>query len=277
MPDVTRGVGHHALQEAAERWATALGAWAIPEPILEQAPVSPWAHDTATFAVDDTVDRDVLSARVARDVLPPRGGSVLDVGCGGGRSAVSLVPPAERLIGVDQSPAMLAEFVRAAEAAGARAETVEGRWPDIAERCPVADVVTCHHVAYNVADIVPFVEALTTHAALAVVLVLPTRHPQSPWNGAWRHFWDLERPSGPTDRDLSAVLAALGLDVERWEMPRPTPSRHATDPESQVPALRRRLCLPAERDDDVRRYLAEHEPDWVDTHVVLRWPGTGAG
>jgi 2-polyprenyl-3-methyl-5-hydroxy-6-metoxy-1,4-benzoquinol methylase len=138
---------------AAARWADRLARWAIPDAILAQAPVSPWQHDTAMFAVDDTLDRRARAAEIARAVLPARGGSVLDVGCGGGRAAMSLVPPAEEVIGVDQSPAMLTEFTRAAGVAGVRATTVEGRWPDVADITPVADVVVCHHVAYNVADI----------------------------------------------------------------------------------------------------------------------------
>ena len=64
----------------------------------------------ATFSVDDTLDRDGMSARVAREVLPLRGGVVLDVGCGGGRSSAVLVPPAETLIGVDENATMLTAF-----------------------------------------------------------------------------------------------------------------------------------------------------------------------
>lgn len=259
---------------AADRWADALAAWAIPEHVLGQAPTSPWSHDTASFAVDDTLDRGVLSARVAREVLPPHDGVVLDVGCGGGRAAMSLVPPAARLIGVDQSADMLATFVQAASRIGVPSSTVQGRWPEVAAITPVADVVVCHHVVYDVADIVPFVTALTDHARLAVVVVLPPRHPMSAWNDAWRQFWGLERPTSPTDADFAAVLAELGVDAERWEMPRPPLARRTADPTAQVAALRRRLCLDEERDPEIAAYLAEHEPGWSDVHVVLRWPGT---
>ncbi len=110
--------GRPTITEAAARWAESLDRWAIPDEILAQAPVSPWQHETAMFAVDDTLDRNTPAAEIARAVLPASGGSVLDVGCGGGRVAMSLVPPAELVIGVDQSPAMLAEFTRAAAAAG---------------------------------------------------------------------------------------------------------------------------------------------------------------
>lgn len=260
----------------AEHWAEQLAAWAIPEHILEQAPRSPYAHDVTTFAVDDTLDRSVLSAEVARAVLPKSGGSVLDIGCGGGRAAMSLVPPAERVIGVDQDAAMLASFTDAAARAGVRSMTIQGQWPDVVLDAPIADVVVCHHVAYNVAEIEPFIGALTGRARLAVVLVLPTVHPQSAWNNAWRRFWNVERPDGPTSDDLAAVLREMGIDAERWEMPRPPLARNASDPASRVPSTLRRLCLPDDRAGEVAAFLDVHEPEWATVHTVFRWPGDAA-
>ncbi len=271
-PDVPAG-RRTTTTEAATRWADRLGRWAIPEEILAQAPVSPWQHDTAMFVVDDTLDRNVEAAEIARTVLPAVGGSVLDVGCGGGRAAMSLVPPAELVIGVDQSPEMLVEFTRAAAVAGARSMTVEGRWPEVAGITPAADVVVCHHVAYNVAEIEPFLLALTAHARLAVVLVLPPRHPLSAWNDAWHHFWGLERPTEPTADDLAEVLAGIGLDAERWDVPRPPLARATADPASNVRSARRRLCLTEDRDEELAEYLEAHEPPWSRTNVVFRWPG----
>ena len=258
---------------AVERWAEQLAAWALPQHILEAAPTSPYRHDVATFVVDDTLDIGVRSAEVARTVLPPSGGSVLDIGCGGGRAAMSLVPPAERVIGVDESPEMLAAFTEGAARFGARSMTIEGRWPDVAAETPVADVVTCHHVAYNVADIEPFLRALTDHARLAVVLVLPVVHPRSAWAAAWKHIWDHARPRGPPTADIAAVLAALGLDAERWEMPRPALARNAEDPASRLPSAKRVLCRGDDRDAEIEAYLSEHELDWCRVHSVFRWPG----
>jgi hypothetical protein len=139
---------------------------------------------------------------------------------------------------------------------------------------PVADVVVRHHVAYNVADIEPFLLALTAHARLAVVLVLPPRHPLSAWNAAWRHFWGIERPAAPTADDLAEVLVGLGLDPERWDVPRPPLARATSDPTSRVSSARRRLCLTEDRDDDLAAFLDVHEPEWSATNVVFRWPGS---
>ncbi len=274
VPDGDETATEATVTEAAGRWAEQLERWAIPDEILARAPVSPWQHDTAMFVVDDTLDRSAPAAEVARSVLPVSEGSVLDVGCGGGRAAMALVPPAEFVIGVDQSPAMLAEFTRAAATVGARSMTIEGVWPDVASITPVADVVVCHHVAYNVADIEPFLLALTARARLAVVLVLPPRHPLSAWNDAWRHFWGLERPTGPTADDLAEILDGLGLGAERWDVPRPPLARATADPASRVSSARRRLCLTEDRDDELAAYLDSHEPRWSDTNVVFRWPGS---
>lgn len=254
-------------------WAEKLADWTIPQHVLERAPRSPYVHDPATFAVDETLDRSVLSAEVARSVLPKSGGSVLDVGCGGGRAAMSLVPPAERVVGVDQDPLMLESFTQAAAAVGALSKTIEGNWPDVAVDTPTADVVACHHVAYNVADIEPFVAALTGRARLAVVLVVPIRHPMSAWNDVWRRFWNIERPNGPTSDDFAAVLDEMGIAAERWEMPRPPLARHTSDEASRVSGTLRRLCLGEDRTDEVAEFLASHEPDWATVHSVFRWPG----
>lgn len=262
-----------SLFPAAERWAAQLERWGVPREILDQAPESPWFHDTRRFDVDDTLSRDGVSSRWAREVLPPLGGTVLDVGCGGGRSALPLVPPATELIGVDTSGAMLDRFVAAAAAAGVARRTVHGDWPDVAGHTPVADVVVCHHVVYNVADIMPFVVALTDHARLAVVVELPTVHPMSAWSEAWQHFWGVVRPPGPTADDFVAVLREIGLDPEIEVGRRARLSGPADDPAVFVPTARRRLCLPESRDHELAAWLEQHPPAFVQHVVTARWPG----
>lgn len=261
------------LFPAAARWAGQLEGWGVPQEIIDQAPESPWFHDLRRVDVDDTLTRDSVSSRWARDVLPPLGGTVLDVGCGGGRSALPLVPPATELIGVDASGAMLDRFVAAAAAAGVARRTVHGEWPAVAGHTPVADVAICHHVVYDVADIVPFVLALTDHARLAVVVELPTVHPMAGWAPAWQHFWGVTRPPGPVADDFVAVLRELGIDPEVEVSRRAPPSGAASDPDLFVPTARRRLCLPASRDDELAAWLAEHPPPFVDRVATVRWPG----
>lgn len=263
----------HAGPPAVERWARGLAGWGIPDDIVAQAPESPpespWFHDAARFAVDGTLARDGVSARWAREVLPPVGGTVLDVGCGGGRSSLPLVPPATELTGVDPSGAMLDQFVAACAAVGVARRTVHGAWPEVAPHVPVADIVVCHHVLYGVSDVVPFLVALTEHARLAVVVEIPTVHPMSAWSEAWVHFWGVARPDGPTDLDLVAVLRELGHDPEQTRWRRPPPPQG-----DLVVTARRRLCLPAERDAELAVWLAGHPPRFVQELATIRWPGT---
>lgn len=268
------------MTEAGRRWRTQLLDWAIPDDIVAQAEVPPWTHDPASFAVDETIDPTSPIYQMARELLPLEGGSVMDVGCGGGRSSLPLVPRATRLVGVDENPAMLARFAQAAEELGVEFCEVEGRWPDVVIERELAgdplepcDVVVCHHVFFNVPDLEPFVVALTAMARLGVVVVLPQQHPLAAWNDAWKHFWNLDRPSGPTAMDAVAVLRALGIEPEVSVVPRPPMTRHADDPDSLVASSRRRLCLPSSRDDEIRQWITEHPPKFMREVVVLRWPG----
>lgn len=251
---------------AAERWRDQLAEWAIPGWILERAPESPWIHPPALFTVPERIADSPSHAR-AREALGPEA-SVLDVGCGGGVAAMALAPPARRVTGVDHQAAMLTMFEANARARGLAVDTLEGDWPAVAGRAPLADVVTCHHVVYNVPDIVPFVTALDAHARHRVVIEMPTRHPLSPLNPAWLHFWGLERPLGPTPGDLLAVLDECGIDacVETFESTATRP----VDPDQAVAFLRVRLCLPADRDDEVRRFL-EANPTPPSRSLATLW------
>jgi SAM-dependent methyltransferase len=244
---------------AARRWRDDLAAWAIPPEILAAAPESPWIHPVEMFTVSDTVP-DSPSHRRAREAVP-EGGSVLDVGCGGGRAGVALVPPAASVIGVDEQQAMLDRFVEAVGRVGASSRTVLGQWPAVADEVPEVDVAVCHHVAYNVADLAPFLLALGTHARRRVVLELPVTHPLTHMAPYWRTFWGLDRPSGPTAQDALAVAREAGIDaqLEIWT-DEAYSARASLTPEQQARFLRIRLCLPEDREADVAAAVAAAGP-----------------
>ena len=172
--------------------------------------------------------------------------SVRDVGCGGGRAAFALVPPAVRVIGVDHQQVMLDVFSDEAAARSVSCQTVLGDWPQVAEGTPSADVVTCHHVLYNVGDIVPFLAALDRHGRVRVVIEITQQHPLSTLSGLWKHFWGLERPSAPTCTDALEVIRSLGIDarMDRFE------TALAPEPvgDETVGSTRILLCLPAARE-----------------------------
>jgi SAM-dependent methyltransferase len=272
------------MDDPLARWRAQLEAWAIPEEILAAAPESPWGFPVALFrarAERAGAGRRTPSNREAIRWLPP-GGSVLDVGAGAGAASLPLAGVAGRVVGVDESPAMIAAFLDAAAGAGLDAEGVKGRWPEAAGRVGPADVVVCHHVLYNVADLAPFATALTGRARRRVVVELTARHPLVELAPLWRRFHGLERPSGPTAGDAAAALDALGLEPRREDWI--SDARYGFDRfEELVAFTRRRLCLPADRDAEVAEALLEagtHQEGgvWIGAGPrrlsTLSWAGT---
>ena len=240
------------------------------------------------------------SYRRAVEALPV-GGSVIDVGSGAGAASLPLAAKASRITAIDTDPAMLSSLT--AIAAGLGAEdgedsapeaplkapdknelvTVAGRWPDVADRVPVADVVVCHHVLYNVMELRPFVEALTDHARVRVVVEMTEHHPVEPMNPLWMRFHNLQRPDGPTWEDAVAAISSLGHDigVERWDA---APLHTYESFDEMVAYHRRRLCLPSSADPEIAVALNDLGVD-PDNPVglgrgrpllTLWWAGTGA-
>ena len=242
------------MTSAARRWAADLATWAIPPEILAQAPESPWIHPVEMFTVDAEVP-DTVSHQRARAALPA-GGAVLDVGSGGGRASMALVPPAGVVLGVDEQRAMLDRYAAAADDRGVEHHELLGVWPDVAGDAPIGDVVVCHHVAYNVSDLAPFLLALSKHARRRVVLELPTTHPLTHMAPYWRQFWDLDRPDGPTAQDCLDVAREAGIDatMETW-VDEVWSARGRLPLEKQAHYLRIRLCLPESREADVTAAL----------------------
>jgi hypothetical protein len=175
---------------------------------------------------------------------------------------------------------MLQQFAASAARRGLPCDSFLGRWPDIADRVPVADVVVCHHVLYNVPDLADFATRLTAHARRRVVVELTTAHPLVRLNTLWRHFHDLERPEGPTAEDALSVLSEAGIHAraERWH--RADATTYASFDEL-VDMTRKRLCLPRSRAAELELVLRsmgadESHPDVGSSGrdlVTAWWPG----
>jgi SAM-dependent methyltransferase len=251
----------------ADQWRQSLDAWAIPREILEAAEESPWIHPLELFLVPDVIESSPSHDR-AREALR-EGGTVLDVGCGAGIAAFALTPPAAHVIGVDHQANMLLEFHVNAQKRGVTCATIEGSWPDVADETPSADIVTAHHVVYNVGDIVPFLRALNDHARVRVVLEMPDHHPLASMSAAWRHFWQLERPLAPTSSDLIDVLDEIGIHAHQqvWS----GSMRKEQNLERAAHFMRIRLCLPPSREDEVREFLAAHPESSVRALSTIWW------
>jgi precorrin-6B methylase 2 len=273
-----------AEPSAAARWREALEAWAIPEEILAAAPESPYGFPTELFrrrAERSAAETERTPTTVRAAEALPEGGTVLDVGVGGGSTSLPLGGRAGTIVGVDGSRAMLEAFDETARAAGVRVETIEGTWPDAAAEAPACDVVVCGHVLYNVQDLVPFVVALDEHARARVVVELTGEHPLAWMNDLWRRFHDLDRPTSPTAEDAREVVRALGLDPG-WEEREVERSATGFDRrEDAVALLRRRLCLSRDRDGEVSDALGDRlaavDGLWsagpASTRVVTMWWG----
>ena len=179
------------------------------------------------------------------------GDTVLDVGAGRCAMSLPLRPPASRIVAVDASAAMLED--------SPADMTILGRWPDVAAEVEPGAVVVCGHVLYNVAELGPFVDALTRAARRRVVVEITASHPREREveRALWRHFWGLERPHGPTWQDAVAVMRERGIEpqVERWQL-EVNWGMHTLD--DLVAHLRQGICLPPERDAEVRSVVLEH-------------------
>jgi SAM-dependent methyltransferase len=253
------------MTAAAERWREELAGWAIPEEILAAAPEPPWGFPVELFHAEP-VPSESPSRTHALAALPP-GGSVLDVGCGGGAASLALVPPAALVVGMDTSEAMLEDYDSAAARLDVEHRTVLGAWPQAAAETPRVDVVACHHVFYNVPDLIPFVEALTEHARRRVVVELTARHPLVDSAPLWRHFHGLGRPTGPSADLAVEALRDAGVPVreQRWSRPPRDVPR-----EAYVRLNRRRLCLPLSAEPEVDRVMGDAVAAWRDV-VTLWW------
>jgi SAM-dependent methyltransferase len=239
-------------------WRDDLSAWAIPDDITSAVAESPWVLPRQVFA--RRADRLAsapggTSFEREWEALAPAG-AVLDVGSGAGAACLPLAPRATTVTAVDADERMLALLAERAGAIGLDLRTVAGRWPDVAPQVPPADVVTCHHVIYNVPDLGPFLEALTDHARRRVVVEVTTVHPLTVLNPLWLRFHGLTRPTRPTAGDLLAIVSELGLKAGHTEWSRPAEADYASFAEL-VDVTRRRLCLPPERASEVEAALLD--------------------
>jgi SAM-dependent methyltransferase len=247
-----------SLTELCRRWQSDLAGWAIPEPIASAVTESPWVLPRDVFARRaDRLRRAPggPSYGLERAVLDPPG-SVLDVGTGAGAACLPLAGRTTELTVVDTDDGMLGRLAERARAAGLDPRLLQGGWPEVAAQADPADLVTCHHVLYNVSDLVPFIEALTQHARRQVVVELTATHPLTSLNPLWLRFHGLERPEGPAATDVLAILDAMGLRAGHTEWNRPAQADYATGSEL-VETTRRRLCLPPERASDVETALRD--------------------
>ena len=256
-----------------DAWRSALLQTAVPASIVANGPEPEPTLEATRFRWRPEVDAAQPvrpSRRAALDALPD-GGSVLDVGVGGGASSLGLVPKAALIVGVDPLQAMLESFEESARAVGVSARGVLGTWPDVAGEVGPADVAVCHHAIYRMAELEDFIDAMTARARHRVVLEISARSPLASLDPLWKIVHGIDRPDWPVADQAHDVLVAMGLDVERDDIVLPARAQEVTP--DLVALARRRLYVGPDRDPEIDRYLRAREP--AEQRVVaLWWQGT---
>ena len=189
---------------------------------------------------------------------------MLDVGAGTGRHTLALAPHVGHVTAVDPSGAMLGFLREDVAAAGLTNVTVvEGDW--MTAEVEAADVVICSHVLYPIAEPLPFVERLASHARERVFVYLRV-DPLPTDMGLWSEFYGVPLQSQPMALDLLNLLAQAGIMADMEVTPhRFTWTFHSL--EESVEQLRNTLCL---REDDaaatekLRRLVEERLVEWPD-------------
>jgi 2-polyprenyl-3-methyl-5-hydroxy-6-metoxy-1,4-benzoquinol methylase len=231
----------------------------------------------ACSGADGTTDFTDFTDGKGRDEGPGRGSgapspggtaegiakkTVLDVGAGTGRHTLALAPNVARVTAVDPSGAMLGFLREDVAAAGlTNVEAVESDW--MTAEVEAADVVICSHVLYPIAEPLPFVERLASHARERVFVYLRV-DPLPTDMGLWSEFYGVPLQSQPVALDLVNLLAQAGIMANMEVTPhRFTWTFHSL--EESVEQLRNTLCL---REDDaagtekLRGLLRERLVEW---------------
>jgi SAM-dependent methyltransferase len=273
MPDSE--IDRRPTVRPGDRWRRLLVESAVPKAIAGGAPETLGNQDVGRFRWRPDEDARLPerpSRRRALEALP-EGGTVLDVGVGGGGSCLGLVPKPGLIIGVDAVETMLESFTASAAACGVTARAVHGRWPEVAGDVGAADVVVCHHALYRVVEIEDFVTALTSAARHRVVVELSEHPPLAALDPLWRSMHGIERLRWQVADEAQAVLEATGLPVEREDIllpPRPM------EPTPELVAFaRRRLYVGPDRDPEIEEFFRtrERRPQRM---VALWWAGTAS-
>lgn len=175
-----------------------------------------WERRAARFdrvARERTAAGPVLQALLARvradDV-------VVDVGAGTGRHVLRLAGHCARVVAVEPSEAMRRQLeANLREEKATNVEVVSTPWP-AAGPLP-CDLIYSSHVVYGIADVVPFLDAMTRSARRECLLLLGERAPADVTNDLWRAVHGREHPARPAAPDAFAILRAITVGA-RFEI-----------------------------------------------------------
>jgi SAM-dependent methyltransferase len=214
-----------------------------------------------------------------------RRSTVLDVGSGPGRFALSLAPHVAAVTAVDPSGGMLDLLRSQARTLHLDNVTcVHGRWQD-AEVAP-AEVAFSSYVVTLVADAAGFLRKLDASATDRAFLYLGAYTADAIMDPLWRHFHGRSRKPGATYLDAADVLRELGFtpSIEVVEVPSRVRFKTVADAAKDY---RDQLCLPdtAEVRKELRGLLAHWLVPRGDAlgvplktvpAAIISWPAAGS-
>lgn len=260
-----------AAPRPGDAWRQGLRAAAAPEARRGGAD-RPFSLEPEMFRwrPDHDAEQPVRPSRLRALEALPQGGSVLDVGVGGGASSLGLASRAGLIVGVDRLEGMLESFEASARTAGVAVRSVLGTWPEAAAEVDDVDVAVCHHALYGAEDIEDFLDALTARARHRVVVEVSSHGPTSGLNPLWRAIHGEDRPDRAVADELEAVLAAMGFRATREDVVLPPAVREVTP--QRVAFARRRLFVDEDRDEEIAQLLRDLEPR-QHRIAALWWPG----
>ncbi len=233
-------------------------------------PADFWRGSAPSFRADPRRADDNVLNRLKREVTADQ--TLLDVGGGAGRFAVALALGCRSVTVAEPSESMLVQLGEELKETGiANVAAVQGNWEDV--EVEPAEVVLCSHVVYGVADIVPFVRKLESHARDRVLILSFVDSPQAHLAPLWKPVHQEERINLPALPELVNVLWELGIhpDIEMIE----TTGRQTFETrEAALDQLRGRLWVAPDGEADHRLQKALDEMlECVDDGFAIRGAG----
>ncbi len=199
--------------------------------------------------------------------------TVLDVGAGTGRHALTVAPLVRKVIAVEPSPAMREQLeIGRREAGLTNVEVVAAAWPTA--DVPPADLVICSHVLYFVAEVEPFLRRLREVTRRRAYVVHRHQQRELLILDLFERIWGEPRSPEPSFTDLFGVASQLQLWANVTTIPFTVNLGFASLDEA-VPMVRADLLNPSGDgiDEVIRAYLrerlTERDGRWVSTLPVM--------
>ena len=167
-----------------------------------------WRSTASGWRADPRRTDDEVLDRLKREVKPDQ--TVLDVGGAAGRFALALALGCRSVTVAEPSEGMLEQLDQASKEAGiGNVKRVQGNWEDV--EVEPADVVLCSHVVYGIADLVPFIRKLASHARDRVLMLSFVNSPQSHLAPFWTPVHGEDRVNLPALPELVNVMWEVGI------------------------------------------------------------------